>query len=148
MGVVMQTITKWERDGMPIATRGTRGRPSLYDAAACEAWRAARDAAAETATHSLEQARIQKELSQAALNRQTAAIRAGQLLKREDVERTWAKHVAAVRNRLLHLPTALADRLHRLATLEGPSAVEAALQEAVGDVLRELAGTARAVGVE
>ncbi len=137
--VHMLTVTKWERDGMPIAKRGARGRPSLYDEAACRAWKILRDEAA-TKTSSLEQARIQKELSQAELNRQTAEIRAGNLLQREDVERVWSQHVAAVRRKLLHLPVSLADRLHRIATLEGPSAVEAKLLEAVEDVLNELAG--------
>ena len=124
---------------MPIAKRGARGRPSLYDEAACRAWKILRDEAA-TKTSSLEQARIQKELSQAELNRQTAEIRAGNLLQREDVERVWSQHVAAVRRKLLHMPVALADGLHRIATLEGPSAVEAKLREAVEDVLSELAG--------
>jgi len=138
-GVHMLTVTKWERDGMPIAKRGARGRPSLYDEAACRTWKILRDEAAMQ-TSSLEQARIQKELSQAELNRQTAEIRAGNLLQRDDVERVWSQHVAAVRRKLLHLPVTLADRLHRIATLEGPSAVEAKLLEAVEDVLNELAG--------
>jgi len=138
-GVHMLTVTKWERDGMPIAKRGARGRPSLYDEAACRTWKILRDEAA-TKTSSLEQARIQKELSQAELNRQTAEIRAGNLLQRDDVERVWSQHVAAVRRKLLHLPVTLADRVHRIATLEGPSAVEAKLLEAVEDVLNELAG--------
>ncbi|HRU09763.1 MAG TPA: terminase small subunit [Thermoanaerobaculia bacterium] len=138
-GVHMLTVTKWERDGMPIAKRGARGRPSLYDEAACRTWKILRDEAA-TKTSSLEQARIQKELSQAELNRQTAEIRAGNLLQRDDVERVWSQHVAAVRRKLLHLPVTLADRLHRIATLEGPSAVEAQLLEAVEDALNELAG--------
>ena len=138
-GVHMLTVTKWERDGMPIAKRGARGRPSLYDETACRTWKNLRDEAAMQ-TSSLEQARIQKELSQAELNRQTAEIRAGNLLQRDDVERVWSQHVAAVRRKLLHLPVTLADRVHRIATLEGPSAVEAKLLEAVEDVLNELAG--------
>lgn len=146
LDVHMQSITRWERDGMPTAKRGSRGRPSLYDKAACLAWKAARDKATESpmGTISLELERARKEHAQALLAEQLHATREGKLLKREDVERTWSAHVAAVRNRLLHLPQSLADQLAREATLGGAAAVETKLREAVIAVLHELAGTAPA----
>lgn len=45
-GVHQMTVTKWEQDGMPVAKRGARGRPSMYDPRAVQAWKDARDEAA------------------------------------------------------------------------------------------------------
>src|SRR4051812_25727539 len=86
VGVHPITICKWEREGMPVATRGGRGRPSFYDEAVVRAWRQRRDelAAAEKSV-SLEEARIRKELSQAALNEQRHSMTARKLLPVEEV---------------------------------------------------------------
>src|SRR6185369_15904806 len=48
LAVNMQTVTKWGRDGLPIAHVGRKGKPSLYDEAAVRAWLAAREYAAQT----------------------------------------------------------------------------------------------------
>lgn len=44
LGVTAGTITRWERDGMPVARRLSRGKSTLFDQAAVEAWRAATEA--------------------------------------------------------------------------------------------------------
>ncbi len=84
-GVHMMTITKWEHEGMPIAERGRRGKPSRYSIPAVRAWLDHREEAARIGTSlDLVQERARKEHAQAILAEQTVAIRAGELVPRED----------------------------------------------------------------
>ncbi len=138
--VHMQTVTKWEREGMPIAQRGARGRPSFYLEAEVRAWRKEREEAALSGNGPLNplQERARRERAQAVLAEQTFQIRMRDLLPRADVERIWSSEVSAVRTRLMALPVTLADQLHR-AALRGVPAVEKVLEDAVHDVLIELA---------
>ena len=138
-GVHMSAVTKWEHDGLPVAQRGGKGRPSLYDPRAVAAWLQAREEASKTGGHAdLAQERARKERAQAILAEQTFAIRSGDYVPRRDVERAWAAEVAAIRTHLLAWPTTLADRVFRVATLEGLPGVERVLYEATREVLREL----------
>jgi phage terminase Nu1 subunit (DNA packaging protein) len=141
LGVHPQTITKWERDGMPVAKRGARGTSSRYDRRAVETWLQAREQARQTSdVASLQLERARQARAQALVSLQIYQMRAKELLPKADVERVWAQHVAAVRAQLLTLPVTLADRLHHAAKTEGVAAVERILTEAVHDVLRELSG--------
>lgn len=143
LAVHVMTITKWERQGLPIVKRGSRGRPSRYDLEAVRAWLAARDKAAQEAVKGpLDpvQERAARDHWQAELAEQTHQIRQKTLLPAADVERAWAAEVAAVRAKLLALPTTFSDRIHRASTLHGLAGVEKTLQAAVYDVLRQLAG--------
>lgn len=137
-----QTVTKWEQDGLPIAQRGRKGKASLYRESDVRAWLQAREDFAKAAEGPLDLAheRARKEHWQAMLAEQTHKTRDGLLLPRADVEKVWAAELAAVRTKLLALPLALAARLYRISTLQDEAAVERALEEAVRDVLRELAG--------
>lgn len=136
----MQTVTKWEREGLPIAERGRKGRPSRYDEAAVRAWLAAREERAQTGQAlDLVQERAQKEHWQALLAEQTFKVRERKLLDADDVAKTWGGVVAAIRAKLLAVPTSYADRVHRATTLEGLAGAEHVLRDAVYDVLRELA---------
>jgi phage terminase Nu1 subunit (DNA packaging protein) len=135
-----RTISKWLEEGLPLAKRGRGGRPSLYDEAKCRRWIASREK--QTATPGvvdLARERARKERAQAVLAEQTFQARSRELLPRAEVEKMWAAEVAAVRTKLLALPTVLADQLHRAAVLEGVDGVEARLQTAILDVLTELA---------
>lgn len=134
------TIVKWGEDGMPIAERGSRGRPSYYREPEVRAWLQARDAAARhPAALSLAAERAQKERFQAALAEQTLRIRARELLPREEVERAWSARIAATRTKLLAWSITVADKAHRAAALEGLPGVERVLEEEVHQILRELA---------
>lgn len=144
LGVHLQTITKWENDGMPVAQRGSRGVPSRFNREVVERWRTAvaKAKARPRATgdiNSLEVERARRERAQARFLEQKLLVLTRDLLPRADVERTWAQHVTAVRTKLLALPVALADRIHRAARLNGVASVERALSDAIRDVLRELA---------
>jgi phage terminase Nu1 subunit (DNA packaging protein) len=145
LDVHMMTVTKWERDGCPIAERGRKGKPSLYREADVRAWRDRRDeAAASGESRDLAIERARKEHWQAQLAEQQFRVRAGTLIPSDQVERVWAHHVAAVRAKLLALPSALCDALARAAVDGGVSAVEETLQVAIYDTLRELSGEAAA----
>lgn len=139
LSCVVRTITKWEREGLPVATRGKGGQPSLYDLAEVRAWLAERQKRTRHDSAALMSARCRKERAQAAESEQRVALRAGRLIPVEEVERVWSAEVAAVRARLLVIPTTLADKLHLVGTLEGAPGIERELQAAVYEVLTELA---------
>lgn len=141
MGVVMQTVTKWEQDGLPIAERGRKGKPSLYRETECRAWISARDEAAQSGgLFDVSQERARRERAQAVLAEQMFQMRSQDLLPRVEVERVWEGEVVAVRAKLLQIPSTFADRVYQAALSEGVMGVERILVEAVNDVLRELAG--------
>jgi phage terminase Nu1 subunit (DNA packaging protein) len=145
LGVHMQTVTKWEREGLPIAKRGRKGKPSLYDEAAVRAWLKARDEAAQDPNAlDLIEARARKEHWQAQLAEQTHQVRAGRLLPADEVAKVWGAEVAAVRARLLDLPQTLAAKVHRASALEGEGGAERVLHDAVREILLELAGEGQA----
>ena len=139
MDVHPQTVTKWERDGLPIAERGRKGKPSRYHEAACRAWRTAReDAARSSGLVDVAQERARKERAQAILAEQAYQARARELLPRHEVEKVWAAEVAAVRRKLLSWPMTLSDQLFRASALDGVAGLERVLTEAVHAVLLEL----------
>jgi phage terminase Nu1 subunit (DNA packaging protein) len=137
-----RTVAKWIEEGLPVATRGRGGRASRYDEADVRIWLDARNAAEASPGGGFAAARMRKEIAQAVESEQRVAVRAGKLLLAEDVDRTWSAEVSAVRARLLAIPTAWSDRLHRAGALEGAAGIEALLVEAIHQVLRELAGGA------
>ncbi len=142
--VHMQTISKWEQDGMPIAERGRRGRASRYQQSEIQRWLTHREQAAQkSGLFDVAQERARKERAQAALAEQSYQTRERELLPRSEVEKVWSAEIAAVRTKLLAIPIAFADRVHRASTLDGLVGVERALKDAVYDALRELANPDR-----
>lgn len=140
LGVHPMTITKWQDEGMPIAARGSKGRPSRYREVDVRAWlqlreEAARKPGAVDVLHD----RARRDRAQAALAEQAYLIRMRDLLPREEVEKAWTAEVTAVRTLLTAWATTLADQLFRACTVEGLPGIERVLQEATRDVLRELA---------
>jgi len=136
----MQTVTKWERDGLPIAVRGHRGKPSQYREVEVRAWLKAREedkSRGEPLSFAREHAR--KTRWQALLAEQQYLMRARELLPRVEVEKTWGTEVAAVRTLILSSYVTKADRVFNAATLEGLPGVERTLKEIAYEVLRELA---------
>jgi hypothetical protein len=140
LGCDPRTIAKWQDEGMPVAVKGRGGRPSRYDQRSCIAWKKQREVAATQPGHlDLLMERARKERAQAALAEQTFSMRMRDLLPRDEVEKAWAWEVGAVRTLLLTWKTTIADKLHRASALEGLPGVERVLDEAVRDVLNELA---------
>lgn len=143
-GVHPQTVTKWERDGCPLAKRGRRGVASMFDLEKVREWKKAREATPHAGPIDLASERARKERAQALLAEQKYAERAGQLLEAEDVRATWAGHVVAVRATLLAIPQSLTARVCRAYTTGGEVAVERILEDAMHEALEELAGTREA----
>ena len=139
LGHSVRTIGKWEREGLPVLARGRGGQPSTYSQADVRRWLEARRRRLRSDQEALTAARTRRELAMARLGEQQHAVRSGKLLPIEDVDRLWSGQVAAIRARLLAIPIALADRVHRIAAIEGPAGVERVLQDAVYEALRELA---------
>lgn len=142
LNVHMQTITVWERQGLPIYERGRRGRPSTYLESQVRAWQAAREQAAKANGHvDVAQERARKERAQAVLAEQTFQARSRQLLPADEVERRWTAEVQATRTKILATYTTQADRVHRAAILEGVPGVERVLKAIAYELLRELSST-------
>jgi phage terminase Nu1 subunit (DNA packaging protein) len=141
IGVHPDTVAGWAADeDMPVAQRGRGGKPSLYDLGAVLAWRKAREEAERAGPLDPVQEKARRDHWQATLAEQTWRVRNGKLLAAEEVEKAWLSEVAAVRAKLLAVPTTYADRVFRAGTLDGVGGVERLLKEAVHGALRELAG--------
>lgn len=139
LGVVQDTITKWEQAGLPVAEPGSRGIASMFSLADVRKWKRNREKAAQqNGTVDLTRERARKERSQAELAEQTLAVRAGELVRASEVAETWAAEIAAVRSKLLSWPATLSDRVYRVAELEDVRGVEKVLTEAVEELLLEL----------
>jgi hypothetical protein len=136
----MMTVTKWEREGMPVARHGRRGKPSMYLEAEVRAWLHRREEAMKgpDGTLDLVTERARRERWNAALAEQRFNANEQKLLPAEEVETGWRAEVTAVRAKLLSWETTLADQVYRIATLEGLAGVERFLKRAVYDVLTEL----------
>lgn len=141
LGVNPATVQSWTEMGMPVAQRGGKGRPSLFDQAAVQAWLDARDEKAKEAiAGSLNpaQERARRDRWTARLARQTYLVRKRVLLPADEVMKEVGSRIAAARAKFLSVPTSYADRIHRVATLEHVPGVERLLREMVREVLREL----------
>ena len=141
LAVHMMTVTKWEREGLPIAKRGRKGKPSLYRENEVRAWLQAREEAAKTPDGALDlvQERAKKERWQGLLAEQLFQVRAKQLLPATEVEQAWIAEIAAARSVILSSYTTSADRVFRAATTDGLAGVERELKTIAHGVLRELA---------
>jgi P27 family predicted phage terminase small subunit len=139
LGVHMQTVTKWEREGLPVATRGRRGRASTYSERSTREWLEARESAAQKGgLVDVARERARKERAQAILAEQTFQTRARELLPAAEVEKAWLAEIQAVRTAILSTYTTQADRVHRAAILHGVVGVERELRDIAHELLREL----------
>ncbi len=145
LGVYPDTISKWERAGLPVAEPGRRGLASLYELAEVQKWRSDREKTArDNGTVDLTREKARRERAQALVAEQTLAIRARELIPREEVAEVWSAEIAAVRSKLLAWPSTLSDRLHRAAELGGLRGIEKEIKAAVDELLLELSTPAPA----
>lgn len=139
LGVHTRTVDKFVSDGMPVAKRGRGGRPSRYDLDECQAWKAAREAAAaQDGPVDLARERARKERAQALLAEQLYDVRSRKLVAVEDVEKAWTAEITAARAVILASYTAAADRVYRAGVQDGLGGVERELKGLAYEVLREL----------
>src|SRR4051812_43851721 len=106
MAVAAGTITKWERDGMPVAKKFHRGKPSLFDLNAVNAWREATAPAKEEGL-SLEQERAKLAVLAQAKAEMELAERRGELVDRSEVVATARSVLAALAAKIRGIPRAL-----------------------------------------
>jgi phage terminase Nu1 subunit (DNA packaging protein) len=129
----VRTIAKWELEGLPVAKRGARGKPSMYDEAISRAWVRAHQTEVARNRQEAERARARKDSAQAALAEQLAATRSGELVRSADVERQYFDACRMLRDRILNVPDRLADL--------GPvvrARIRAELRQALGKVADEV----------
>lgn len=131
--VTAGTITRWERDGMPVAKRAPRGQHSLFDVEAVRAWRQSVEASTDgNASTSLTTSRAQLADAQRIKVELDIAARRGELVSREQVIREGQAHVKGWTAMLRSLPR----RAAQLGILE--AAQVPALEALVRDVLTEI----------
>jgi len=143
-GVAMLTVTKWERDGLPIAERGGPGRASRYSMPECIRWYADREARARGGTGA-GGALLSPAEQRAALDQKRTEeidlrvrLRRGELVEVEEAARDLANVATATKARLRRIPNSIADQV-LVAAKQGPGAVKALLLSEIDDALRELA---------
>jgi phage terminase Nu1 subunit (DNA packaging protein) len=129
------TITKWERDGLPIATRGRKGKPSLYNPTKVQAWLQAREDAVKAGSPGFAENRGRKELALALESEQRVAIKAGRLIEAAGIESRVAEVFARCKTKLLGLPRKAKAALPHLTQADVLK-----LDDLVREVAEELAG--------
>jgi phage terminase Nu1 subunit (DNA packaging protein) len=138
-GVHAITVTKWEREGMPIHVRGARGRPSMYRMPDVITWyteRAvrARGGSTDEAPSPIEQRALLDAKRTEELDLRIR-LRKGELIEAEEAARDMANVATATKARLRRVASANADR----AAMKPAAVVSRIYAEAVDDALRELA---------
>lgn len=132
-GCNIRTVAKWVDEGMPVAQRGTGGRPSLFDLQAIERWKVARDTAAPGEPGSANTARMRKEMAQALEAEQRIAIKAKTLVLRADMEQVMADEYTRCRTKLLGLPRKAKAVLPHLSATD-VMALDVLIREALEDL--------------
>lgn len=141
-GVHLQTISKWEQQGLPVAEPGSKGRPSKFDPDAVAAWLKAReDAAEKSGVADLARERALRERAQRIAREQATAREARQLIPRAEAEKALTDEVLRMRAALLGWERTLPHRIARAYELEGERGVARELRSAVEEILNELAKT-------
>src|SRR3970040_1004384 len=106
LGIHVQTITKWQQQGMPIAARGRRGRAALHSLPAVIEWRHRTEAARQTGAEvvSLGAARARLAKAQAEKWERENRKRTGELIERAVVVREGQNMIFAAKTKLLQVP--------------------------------------------
>ncbi len=108
IGRSAKQINKLVDAGMPVARRGARGAPHGYRLEDVEAWLAARDETMQPGEFfDAVRERALKERAQRHLAEQTLKVRAGDLVAKDEVIAEWSGHAAAVRTKLVAIPSML-----------------------------------------
>lgn len=105
MGVIPGTISRWERDGMPVAKRAPRGQSSMFDLEAVKAWREKTGTASDReATFSLSLSRAKESEKRTEKLDLEIAKQRGELVHRDQVIREGHAFGRAVAARIRSLP--------------------------------------------
>ena len=144
VGKSQQTLTTWQKNGMPISADGANGTANLYDTAEVIQWMIQREierritdhggSEAEFYDYEMERARLtHHQANIAALDEQ---VKEGRLIPAEVVQGAWDDFVAAFRAKTLSIPTKAA---HHFITLSDLNQIQDCLKEHLNEALAELA---------
>lgn len=127
MGVAVDTVTHWAKEGMPVEVSGGRGKESQYDAVKCLDWQRQR-----IGKNAKEAAQTRAITRQAELNELKLAQQRKELIPMEDVVKAGQVQVMAWRGKVL----GLARRMVQTGAI--PRTSEARAKEACRDLLTEI----------
>lgn len=127
------TLTQWQKDGMPFATK--RGRENSYDTVKVIDWMTVRNSREEGDIDPI-QARARKDDEMGKRYEMENRVRRDELLEIEDVRETWTGHVTSTKTALRGLPAKLAPHL---AVESEPNAISELLLAGIDEALEELA---------
>ena len=135
-----QTLTTWQKNGMPIFAEGSNGQPNQYKTEDVIAWLIGReiskltsDKKGEVHDYELERARLTHH--QANKTELEASVLKGSLIPAETVERVQGDMVSNFRAKMLSMPTKAA---HAVLHLEDLSEAQNVLKPYVFEALKEL----------
>ena len=106
----MQTVTNWERHGLPIAERGRKGRPSRYRLAEVQRWIRARETQRPSLFEDYQRAGARQKTALAELSELQLAERRKRLIDVDVVASAWMRVIAIPRTKILGVPHALKAR--------------------------------------
>ncbi len=134
MDVSYRTVYRWKKDGMPVTSDG------FYDLEQIKTWHVhKKDKNKNPATEGKDfwDEKIRK--YKAAMLELELKKATGDFVSKDEVEKGCIARVIAVKRTLLALPTRLAPAL----AMKEPREIEAALYEALSEIVDEFAGTRR-----
>ena len=131
--VSQRQITRWEKDGMPVARKAGPGTRSLFDAARCKEWKDAQDALGADSNLSLEKARARLATAQAEKVERENRAAAAELVPVSSMIELGQVFVKAITAKVRAIPR----RLVQIGAIHRDN--EAAAHAVVREVLTEIA---------
>lgn len=140
IGKTPQTLTTWQKNGLPIHSDGTRGQANQYDTVEVIAWLLRREVGKLTVgedgtVHDYEAERARLTHHQANKTELESDVLRGRLIPAKTVEAVQGKIIGAFRAKCLSLPTKIAPRLGYLTEVVE---IENEIRTAIYDALSEL----------
>ena len=142
MGCTEETLSQWEKQGMPVLLKRRGCAGNQYETAAVIGWRDARGQSDAPPTD-YETERTRKVKIEADILSLEKAQLEGRLIPADKAEQAWTKLVAAFRARMLAVPSKCAPLVAGLSFIDA----ERVMADAVSDALRELSDGELADGI-
>lgn len=139
VGKTTQTLTTWQKNGMPIFADGRNGLSNQYQTADVIQWMIDREISKLSITgsegHDYEQERARLTHHQANKTALEERQLKGELIHVEKVEYVWGKFISAFRSKCLAVPSKIAPRVQLLSEL---AEIEQEIRTSIYDALEEL----------
>lgn len=140
LGKTQQTLTTWQKNGLPIFAEGSNGMSHQYKTEDVIQWLISREISkltidSEGRVHDYEAERARLTHHQANKTALEEQVLKGELLRAEEVAQVWGDMVSAFRAKMLSLPTKSAAQLVSQPDL---AVIEDVLRNQVYEALKEL----------